>query len=546
MRSIYLQLTDYLRKVNWKLLLFVVAMLYVKLWMKGAALLLFVIIYRKEFFRKENYRRSFTWFYFSMVIIALINLLLHLPSVNHQYLFTVSAGIGFWMACIAAAFIIRYFVQAGTRGSMDHTLTVFFILNAFVTLTQLALIMIDAGSLNPFRYQGMHQKYFIGTGDLLTGISFDVSTTNAIICAAGVIYFLHREQFRLLLLCMGVMLLTGSNISNLLLFAVLLILFVFRSSRNQKSAVVACALLLAVFMGRISPQNNRYLDEAWKKIAGIKKEKKAAAITRPRLTEMPDSLLNPEERKQKTAMLFLDSTNRLLAENERVEKKVLPATGIAVVDGVPEKPAIPKDNIHSEPFQRRRDTTALQKELLDYAVKAIPHFDTGHIKSVPYKWPGKIIAMQQTIAYLKNHPGKILTGTGTGNFSSKLAFRATGLRIAGGYPARFIYVNEDFRQNHLGLYLTYFSRDIELHSLVNSPNSVYDQLLSEYGLAGLAAFFVFYAGFFLKNSRTRTYSLPLFGLLLGAFAIEYWFEQLSVVILFEWLLLTDMKKNGHG
>eukprot|EP01039_Chlorochromonas_danica_P015397 gene15397-18091_t len=43
--------------------------------------------------------------------------------------------------------------------------------------------MIDAHAINPFRYQGQYQKYFLGTGDYIKGVTFDISTTNAVINA---------------------------------------------------------------------------------------------------------------------------------------------------------------------------------------------------------------------------------------------------------------------------------------------------------------------------------------------------------------------------
>ena len=129
-----------------------------------------------------------------------------------------------------------------------------------------------------------------------------------------------------------------------------------------------------------------------------------------------------------------------------------------------------------------------------------------------------------------------------GKFASKLAFRATALSFAGGYPGRYIYINDDFRDNHLNLYLTYFSKDKEVHSLMNSPDSVYDQLLAEYGLAGIACFVLFYVVYFFKHGRAKSYGLPLLIFTLGAFTIGYWFEQLSIVIIFELMMLINYKE----
>jgi hypothetical protein len=302
-------------------------------------------------------------------------------------------------------------------------------------------------------------------------------------------------------------------------------------------------------MSKISPQNDNYVIEAYNKVFNNKVEQKAKEKNNILLTEKPDSILNSEEKKQKIAMLYLDSLNKITSEIKRKEDSLKhPGQQQASQIQYASKPFIPKPSIHTEPFQRRRDTTIFQKELLDFAIKTVPAFDTSFRQTKSRKLPGKLIAFKQTFSFLKDHPLKIVAGSGTGNFSSKLAFRATGLGMAGGYPKKFSYTSNDFLNNHLNLYLTYFSKDIELHSLVNSPNAVYDQLIAEYGVLGILAFIFLYLAFFTKHVRKLTYGLPLLLILLGSFWVDYWYEQLSIVIVFELLMLLNIKetkeKNG--
>ena len=54
----------------------------------------------------------------------------------------------------------------------------------------------------------------------------------------------------------------------------------------------------------------------------------------------------------------------------------------------------------------------------------------------------------QIADHFKQHPAQLITGAGMGMFSSKLAFRATALKIAGGYPQRFSFIGTDFKENH--------------------------------------------------------------------------------------------------
>ncbi len=539
MRSLFKPFLNYFLKVDWVLLIFLILVLNVKILVKIIAIIILLLFNRKLFWKKDFYRQKFIWFYFSMILIAIINLLFNISSLSPHYLIATLVGIIFWLMCAASGFISYRFVRKTENSKLHETITCFFILNAIVTIGQLLFIIWDSGSINPYTYQGMHQKYFIGTGDLMTGISFDVSTTNAVLNAFGIVYFLSRHKMHLVLLCMIMLLLTASNFTNILLIVVLLFIFIFQSSRNQKSIILVCLFLLVIFMSRISPQNNHYVKETYEKMTNKKPEQPATPKKDIPLIQKPDSILNTDERKQKIALLFLDSFNKA-----RIKKYFADNPQAAFIPEIFKKPSIPRPNIHSEPFQRRRDTTAFQKKLLAFAIQNLPFFDTSLRKTKSRTLPGKLIAFQQTFYSLEEHPSKIFTGFGMGNFSSKLAFRSTGLQMAGGYSKKFVYIGNDFLENHLNLYLNYFSKDMELHSLINNPNSVYDQIVSEYGLAGIFVFIFFYILFFVNKMKRLTYGLPLLLILTGAFAVEYWYEQLSIVIVFELLILLNLKETG--
>jgi hypothetical protein len=151
----------------------------------------------------------------------------------------------------------------------------------------------------------------------------------------------------------------------------------------------------------------------------------------------------------------------------------------------------------------------------------------------------------QTAGFFKQHPAKILTGDGIGNFSSKLAFRTSGIGVTGGYPEKYVYIDPDFELNHLDLYLKFFSKKSDYHSLTNSPYSVYDQLLSEYGILGLLAFVIFYISFFARHYRLLTYGIPILAFIMMVFFLDYWFEQLSVMVLFELMLFLNIKEGQN-
>ena len=80
----------------------------------------------------------------------------------------------------------------------------------------------------------------------------------------------------------------------------------------------------------------------------------------------------------------------------------------------------------------------------------------------------------------------------------------------------------------------------------NSPFSVYDQLFAEYGILGLLLFAIFYLGYFLKKWKTLTYGLPILVIMCAVFFIDYWFEQLSVIVFFELLLQENNTTAMHN
>jgi hypothetical protein len=203
---------------------------------------------------------------------------------------------------------------------------------------------------------------------------------------------------------------------------------------------------------------------------------------------------------------------------------------------------IPKADINTAPYQHKSILTPTEENMNEFIRKHSKELTLSTAPDFSSKLPGKVIALKQTWDFFKQNPIKIITGTGIGNFSSKLAFKTTGLNIAGGYPEKYSYLNSAFVSNHLDLYLSYFTKEDGRHSIVNNPNSVYDQLLSEYGLLGLGAFFIFYLGFFIKKIKTAAYGIPLIIFLSAIFFVDYWFEQLSIVVFFELLFFLNLKE----
>ncbi len=540
--------TGWLADVHWPLLVFLLLFLQVKMWVKLLGLLWGGWYYWKNRSRTVPFFKTPLPFYAGMAGIAVLNLFCWQLYRSPHYLPLLGIGIGFW-GMAAMAFLYLYTtVKKEAAGKTARALWIFFLLNAAVSCLQLLCIMWRIGELNPYRYQGNYQEFFISTGDYIHGITFDTSTTNALINAFAVLYFLHKQKLAETLFCMLALLLTGSNFTNLLLLGCLLYLFVFRSSRVQKSVMVVLLCMGVNFLTQVSPQNNNYAINLSGKLFGKDIKPKYKLYADLPITQRPDSTLTPEEKRQKFAQQWLDSMAALRAMAAKAgDIKKTGAIPVKDSSGVLH-PVIPKVNIHAPEFQHRPDSSAARLQALSYLQtmeqegKSLPAADTPSRKNLV---PGKIKAFQQLGQYLVQHPSRIITGTGMGNFSSKLAFRATGLQIAGGYPGSLRYVNDDFKTHNLAIYLAYFGKDSGYHSMAHSPNSFYAQLLSEYGLLGVLLFLFFYVRPFAKKKYIQRYGLSLCLLVSGALVTEYWFEQLSVMVLFELLLLLNEKESAE-
>ncbi|MBV8388587.1 MAG: hypothetical protein JO080_02180 [Mucilaginibacter sp.] len=538
--SIVVSFFRHLRKlIDWRLLLFLVLFLNVKMVVKVPAIaLIYLLQFDFKFgFSFKNSRLPL--FYLLAMGIALLNWVISRNYFSVNYNIVLLTGIGFWVLCILAMHQIKLFVENNDTETIHRTIVAFFIINATLSFMNIAAIVWETGYLNPYTYQGQFQKYFISTGDYIRGLTFDTSTTNAVLNAFGCVYFLTKKDAGMLLLCMAVMLLTASNFTNMILLLCFAILFIFKSTRDQKSLIAVCIMFLVVFMVKVSPQNYIYAHEVVKNTLHLNVIQKTGT-PKPNvpITLMPDSVLDADQRKQKIAQRYIDST---YLANHPLEKNITPSNTSKTDAG---RIIIPKPDINTRPYQHIADTNDYQKRLLAFIDMHKNNLPISSQSNFKPNLPGKVTSWQQTLHFLQNHPFKLLMGDGLGNFSSKLAFRVSGLGFAGGYPQKYIYVDPDFLSNHLDVYLNYFSKNKDQHSLSNSPDSVYDQLLGEYGVLGVIAFFIWYIWYFLKHYKILTYGLPILLLMMALLFIAYWFEQLSILVFFELLLLLDIKENS--
>ena len=485
-------------------------------------------------FRLRNSRLPL--FYLLMPVIGILDYLILSGARSSSYSIVVVTGIAFWLLCILASHQVKLSVERHDLQVIHKTVTVFYIINAIISLGTLITIIAKTGAINPYLYQGDYQLYFIGTGDYIRGVSFDTSTTNAVLNAFGVIYFLSRREALMSILCMAIVLLTGSNTTNLILCAALITVFIFQSNRDQKSLIVICLFLLVIFMGKISPQNNQYLANTLRSV--LSEGSGQANVSKFDIHNRGQDIPSSEEQKEMVAIQYLDSESAIKTKELSFTRNRM--------DTIDRKHVIPVDNINGPAFQHKSAQTTVEQNMSQFINAHSGHMPISSDAAFHPRLPGKLIAWHQSYAYLSNHPIAALVGTGIGNFSSKLAFKTSGLKIAGSWPLKYRYINQAFLQNHLDVYLYYFSKTDGYHSTINSPASVYDQVITEYGLVGFAVFLIFYAGYFLRKIKYLSFGIPLMMIVSGIFFFDYWFEQFSVVVFFELLMYLNLKERNEN
>lgn len=287
---------DFFRSIDWKLLLFLILFLDVKLWVKLAAIILIYALRPDLKFGFKLKGTRLPLFYVMVVGIVVLNWLTSGQLFQLNYFLVVVSGIIFWLFCILAMHQVKLSVDQNDPTVIHRTLLYFFILNAIVSLAVYTGIIIETGHINPFLYQGNFQKYFLGTGDYIKGITLDTSTTNAVLNSFGIIYYLFRRNYWMVLLCTLVLLLTASNITNFLLLTIFIYIFIRGTSKEQKSVIVACVAMAVIFLVKVSPQNNKYFRTLYQSLTKDIPKEKPTYLPLP-ITDYPDSILSPEDRK---------------------------------------------------------------------------------------------------------------------------------------------------------------------------------------------------------------------------------------------------------
>src|SRR5437763_8731541 len=121
-----LWLKRFLVPFDWKLLVFLLLFLNVKLIFKLAAILLIYILQPRTGFGLKFKSSRLPLFYPSMIIIAVLNQVIHHDFANTNYWIVLWVGIGFWILSLLAIHHLKIFVDNNSEEKIYRTLIIFF------------------------------------------------------------------------------------------------------------------------------------------------------------------------------------------------------------------------------------------------------------------------------------------------------------------------------------------------------------------------------------------------------------------------------------
>lgn len=519
------------RDIDYAFILFLAGATYVKLYVKVAAILfyfVYLLVRKYKFYAPVSINR----FYLLIPVTGTIASVLH-DSFSYQgYWFGWSFGALNWLLAAAASYLLYVAVRNINKDSLHRSVKVFFAINFIISIAQLGRLIILSGHLVPYWYWEPTEYFGSSTGDHIHGLFGNISVTNAMISCLGCIYFIYKRELRWAAMCLFVLLLCTSNLTLLLFAGFAFLIFVLNNIRQIRAHVILLLMLVLFIYPVLSPDNLQYLNTVYET------ESTQGPITTAvsQYLSLKKTDTETDENELETAM---KSGSPSLAGRINYYRMPLDTNGIISYS----------DELKYMEFQgllRNKDETVavLNPEALKRTIEkwyGIPYESTPLAN---YPRPIKLYTHLQTLFFLTESPVNAIFGAGIGNFSSKQALKMLGIKMQGNYPLEHVYVSKDFLRYHLYSFFHVYSLPIAEHSIINMINSVYNNIIGEYGLLGLFLFIYLYLGYFWvhrkKTGRTGWTILPL---TLLFFLFDYWFEMISITVIFELLMFMDIYKD---
>ncbi|MEI6020610.1 MAG: hypothetical protein WCR21_05735 [Bacteroidota bacterium] len=530
------------------LLLFLIFVLNFRLSFKLIALV-GMYAYRPDFKFKRD---GIFYFYALMILLSWVNFAFVGGDYSYPHLMVVVSGSLIWLACLLCFHQLRISVEGLQKEKLVKTLEWLTVINFVVSMYDVVKVMLITKTNNPYT-QVSPPPYGISSGDLIGGVFGGMHLVNTIICSLLLVFFVYRGSLLFIVLSLIPFLLTGSNLGTFILGGSLLMIAFLNKGIAYKNYAFFCIAFIVLFYIKITPDNQRYmssvLTKATKQLFGKVEQKKTShtLIANPdRMILKPDTVpsgissLNPVKK--------VLSKEELIIQYIEYRKKVLHLK-------VDEKQVIVDSSVISRMSALRKRKEKMAIKLNDYVFfrkdsvarskSSLALFEYGQLKKFDLELEsGKITSFKQTGAYLSGGIWHALFGAGIGSFSSRLAFITSGIvedsRLLMALPH---YETEAFKNNHKAIFKYLMYRDDETHSITNLPFCWYNQLLGEYGILGFLAFIGCYCFYWLKRFKQLRYGRYLLIAMLGFFFFDYWYERLSVMVIFEMLMLLDLKLN---
>lgn len=517
---------NFTSEIDWAFLLFIIGATYVKLYVKLAAIILYsaYVIYNR--YNKPS-ANGFGKFYFIMPVIGTIGSFLHHSFEADGYWFAYVMSVLNWVMAGGIIYLLSSTVQTLQHQKIYATIKAFFFINAIFSLGELGKMIIDSGQLMPYWYWEPTEYYGGSTGDHIKGITGHISVTNATINAIAALYFTYKKEMKWAALTLLILLLCTSNVTLILLMVMFIAMLILVKDKQVKVHTLYALLMIGVVYPFLSLNNIKYVEHVY--------NRETVDSTKVEAEKQSYSLASKREKEYFDYGTEVSATQKFeLDKGSKYRMKKNDTSLISYKDDL--------KYMKQLGLLKSKNNTNLLMEPGDLK-NTIEHWYGIQYSKTPLSYNNSLVKLytfKQTLFYLTTSKKNLLFGAGIANFSSKQAIKATGLGLQGSYPVQYVYVSNDFLVYHLYSLLYVFSMPISEHSIINMPNSIYNQVGGEYGLAGILAFLLLYIGYIIKHFKklkAALYLTPLFMMFLG---FEYWFETLSLTVIFELLILMDI------
>lgn len=484
LRNIYQRISVH---IDLPFILFLLAISPSKVYLKAVALVIIFALRPKFDF---SILKKIPLFYPLILLLATIQFFFFNSDFSTDHFIVFFVGCIYWFFCYAYLYQTWIFVNENTFEKINKSLGLFVIINAIVCFYNYFDICLRAHTFFPFlQYPG---DFGASTGDYIQGIFGVPSYLNSIINSLFALYFLKHKKIALFFLSSFILLLTFANIINLIFIGILIVYAVFLND-NRRRMYIALNLLLCLSMYKfVSPDNYNYV----RKTIGLS--------VNDEIEIMPEVVIASP--KDTSLQANAPTTVKYVNDSSAAKQKIL------MID-------------RAQLFHKNYD-----------------EFKTYHPVDIKSS-PGKKIALVQTAKFLKENPSKAIFGAGMGNFSSRLAYQFSGRDSSRLFMRLPKYCSGYYFQNNLLIYDSMRQLPTEYHSIKHFPNNFLSQLLGEYGVLGLLIFVVFYVYYFFKRAHNKVFIVLLIGCIGSYLMLDYFFEFLNVMVIFELICLIEAKKK---